>query len=177
MNEQFDTPSKHRIPAACHSKRRLPEEQRLAEARAGQRGSDAKQDPSSEDAAPARKRRHQQAPQPHPRGRPTKNIIQQTIPPRTCPPTQKKKDRTAIDDEISSLRARNHSYREMHKHEMNNILKALYLVKLDDARQIKNSSLENRKSLEKAQESKQEQQRERRLHFQEQSELAKKRYL
>jgi hypothetical protein len=29
----------------------------------------------------------------------------------------------------------------MHKNEMNNILKALYLVKLDDARQIKNSSL------------------------------------
>lgn len=41
----------------------------------------------------------------------------------------------------------------MHKNEMNNILKALYLVKLDDARQIKNTSLENRKSLEKINES------------------------
>lgn len=60
---------------------------------------------------------------------------------------------------------------------MNNILKALYLVKLDDARQIKNSSLENRKSLEKANESRQEIQRERKHQLQEQSEQAKKRYL
>jgi hypothetical protein len=177
FNEQFDTPSQHRTPGARHSKRRLPEKQGLIEARPGQRGSDAKQDPPSEDAAGARKRGHQQAPQPHARGRAAEDRIQQTTPPRTCPSIQKKKDHAAINGEISSLRARNHSYREMHKHEMNNILKALYLVKLDDARQIKNSSLENRKSLEKAQESKQEQQRERRLHFQEQSEQAKKRYL
>ena len=31
---------------------------------------------------------------------------------------------------------------------MNNILKAVYLVKLDDARQIKNASLENRRARE-----------------------------
>jgi hypothetical protein len=65
----------------------------------------------------------------------------------------------------------------MHKNEMNNILKALYLVKLDDARQIKNTSLENRKSLEKANENKQEHQRERRHHLHQQSEQAKQRYL
>lgn len=50
---------------------------------------------------------------------------------------------------MSSLKVRNSSYRQSHKHEMNNILKALYMVKLDDAQQIKNASLENRKSLEK----------------------------
>ncbi len=60
---------------------------------------------------------------------------------------------------------------------MNNILKALYLVKLDDARQIKNHSLENRKSVEKANENRQEYQREKRQQLQEQSEQAKKRYL
>jgi hypothetical protein len=65
----------------------------------------------------------------------------------------------------------------MHKNEMNNILKALYLVKLDDARQIKNHSLENRKSVEKANENRQEYQREKRQQLQEQSEQAKKRYL
>ena len=90
---------------------------------------------------------------------------------------QRKKDHSAINDEISTLRARNHSYREMHKNDMNNILKALYLVKLDEARQIKNNSLENRKSLEKAQESKLELQREKRLQGQEQTEQAKKKYL
>ncbi len=35
---------------------------------------------------------------------------------------------------------------------MNNILKALYLVKLDDARQIKNTSLEHRKRMEEHEE-------------------------
>jgi hypothetical protein len=57
----------------------------------------------------------------------------------------------------------------MHKSEMNNILKALYLVKLDDARQIKNTSLENRKSLEKINESQHLLQREKKQQIIEQS--------
>jgi hypothetical protein len=35
---------------------------------------------------------------------------------------------------------------------MNNILKALYMVKMDDAQQIKNASMQNRKSLERVNE-------------------------
>lgn len=60
---------------------------------------------------------------------------------------QKARDNSGVEEEIRQMKERNHSYREMHKHEMNSILKAVYLVKLDDARQIKNASLENIKSL------------------------------
>lgn len=60
---------------------------------------------------------------------------------------------------------------------MSNILKALYMVKMDDAQQIKNASVENRKSLEKMNEYYYQEQRGKKQHLLEQSEKAKERYM
>lgn len=51
------------------------------------------------------------------------------------------------------------------------------MVKMDDAQQIKNTSLENRKSLEKINENYYQEQREKKRQLLEQSERAKERYL
>lgn len=60
---------------------------------------------------------------------------------------------------------------------MNNILKALYMVKMDDAQQIKITSLENRKSLEKMNENYCQEQKVKKRQLLEQSGRAKARYL
>lgn len=60
---------------------------------------------------------------------------------------------------------------------MSNILKALYMVKMDDAQQIKNASLENRKSFEKMNDYYYQKQREKKRQLLEQSEKAKERFI
>jgi len=60
---------------------------------------------------------------------------------------------------------------------MNNILKAVYLVKLDEARQMKSLSQHNRSVLEERQRSLKAKQRERQREIAVQSEKAKERYI
>lgn len=60
---------------------------------------------------------------------------------------------------------------------MNNILKAVYLVKLDDARQIKNASLENRRTREQMEMSYEEQRRQKKREMAVNSEMAKQKYM
>jgi hypothetical protein len=59
---------------------------------------------------------------------------------------------------------------------MNNILKAVYLVKLDEARQLKSLSQQNRTVLEERERSIKAKQRERQRDLAMQSEKAKQRY-
>jgi len=60
---------------------------------------------------------------------------------------------------------------------MNNILKAVYLVKLDEARQMKSLSQQNRSVLEERERSLKAKQRERQREIAIQSEKAKERYI
>lgn len=60
---------------------------------------------------------------------------------------------------------------------MNNILKAVYLVKLDEARQLKSLSQQNRSVLEERERSMKEKQREKQRDLAIQSEKAKQRYI
>jgi hypothetical protein len=60
---------------------------------------------------------------------------------------------------------------------MNNILKAVYLVKLDEARQMKSLSQQNRSVLEERERSLKAKQRERQREIAVQSEKAKERYI
>lgn len=60
---------------------------------------------------------------------------------------------------------------------MNNILKAIYLVKLDEARSIKEASMEHRRSREQLQESMAQRHKERKRAISQQSEQAKARYI
>lgn len=60
---------------------------------------------------------------------------------------------------------------------MNNILKAVYLVKLDEARQMKSISQQNRSVLEERERSLKAKQRERQREIAVQSEKAKERYI
>lgn len=60
---------------------------------------------------------------------------------------KKVKDTSLDIERAEQLRARNASLRESHQSDMQNIFKAIYLVKLDDAREIKNLSKSHRKKI------------------------------
>ena len=52
----------------------------------------------------------------------------------------KKRDSSSEMNRISELKKRNHSLRLSHEKSLEDIRKAIYLVKLDDAREVKNVS-------------------------------------
>lgn len=90
---------------------------------------------------------------------------------------QRNRDSKDIETEVSQLRERNHSFREIHKKDMDNILKAVYLVKLDEARQMKSLSQQNKSVIQQREQSLRARHRERRLDMAIQSEHAKQKYL
>ena len=56
-------------------------------------------------------------------------------------------DNSEEENRIEELRKRNRSYRSSHSKELGDIQKAIYLVKLDDAREVKNVSMEHRRKI------------------------------
>jgi hypothetical protein len=60
---------------------------------------------------------------------------------------QKDKDNSDEAERIEYLRRRNQDLRASHEKELQDIQKAIYLVKLDDAREVKNISQKHNEKL------------------------------
>lgn len=75
------------------------------------------------------------------------------------------------------LRRRNQELRISHQKELQDIQKAIYLVKLDDAREVKNISMEHNKKLKEMERDFLSGQRERRTKIVEEKNAAKERYM
>lgn len=79
-------------------------------------------------------------------------------------------------DRIENQRRRNQELRMSHEKELQDIQKAIYLVKLDDAREVKNISMEHRNRIKAMEEDFLRSQRERKNRVKEESNQAKERY-
>ena len=91
--------------------------------------------------------------------------------------TQKDKDNSQQNERLEYLRRRNQDLRASHGKELQDIQKAIYLVKLDDARQLKNASQEHNKRLKEMEQMFLHSQRERKRKVVEESVAAKQKYM
>lgn len=91
--------------------------------------------------------------------------------------TQKQKDTSQEREKVEELRRRNQDLRMSHEKELQDIQKAIYLVKLDDAREVKNISIEHTRKLREMEHNFLSEQRHRKEKVAAETQAAKEKYI